>query len=421
MSKAQRLEARNAKIKQRQAEQATKKTVPVKHEPPSNEEIKTKLANLMAVYNEAKKRTSEFMKKQGVHDDDYVDHEAASYIKQEHHVVEDKSKLRFMPARTIRGKTREAHFAGPDSTTINLEYQKLKIAETNAYNAFRSYRSSYDKEWIASQQEMQNKSNVFRLMCNEEMKQPKKKMFEIIHLMHSNPLDKTSYVMCKHYDRETWEAMDCDCEKTYKCGCVESIVCRVHDVSLCECSTTQRINTSRISKCKEHNQDPTLWLHIADVSSFKRSLRANARLAQSKLALASFGATKIKVVRNSAGSILLKNKDGDGKMNEEGVRCYHSIIPTGDMIPCDCIRDVNNRFQLSEKMQKLPKDDVVLDETCLHLQRQLVDSSPSEQEYFLNPSGFAGSLRPEFGPVHPSKVAQEKAILEQAVKMHVFK
>jgi hypothetical protein len=292
------------------------------------------------------------------------------------------------------------------------------MAEKKAYNAFASYRSTYDKEWISSQQETQNKINVFKLMCNEEIKQPKKKVFEIIHLMHSNPLDKTSYVMCKHYDRDTWDMLDCDCENTYKCGCVESFVCRMHDVSLCSCSTTQRINKSIVSKCKEHRQDPTSWLHIADVIGIKPSLRARARLGQNKLAFASFGGTKIKVLRNSAGIILVKNKDGT--MNEEGVRCYHTIIPTGDSIPCDCSRDANNRLQLSEKMQQLPKDDVVLDETCLHLQRKLVDSSSCDKEYFLNPSGFAGSLRPEFGPVHPSKVAHDEAVLAQAVKMKIF-
>lgn len=415
MSKAQRLEARHAKIKQRQAEQKTKEPV-IKHEP-SQKEVKIRLEQLMKVWNDATKKTKEFMKLQGVNEDEHYDPDAASYIKQESQVVEEKNTLRFMCARTIHGKKREAHFAGPDSAAINIEYRKVKMVETNAHNAFLAYRNSHDKEWIASQKENQTKINVFKKMFGEEIQQPKKKLFEIIHKLHSNPLDTSSYIMCRHYDRDTWEHIDCDCENTYKCGCVESFVCETHDSSVCECSVTERSTKSVVAKCQEHCHDHC-WLQHSDVVNIKPSLRARARLAQNKLAFAKFGATKIKVVRNSAGSILLK--DQNGEMNEDGVRCYHSIIPTGDMLPCDCVRDANNQLQFSERMQKLPKDDVVLDETYLTLQRQVVRHSAPDQDCFLNPSGFAGSLRPEFGPVHPAKLAQEEAMVAQAVKMRLF-
>ncbi len=419
MSRAQRLEARNAKTKQRQAVQKIKE--PVLKNEPTQDEVKSKLKQLQKVWMEAMNKTKEFMKMHGVdNDDNNIDFEAECYLKQESSVTEEKitSTLRFMPARTIRNKTREAHFAGPDSTAVNIEYQKVKMVEKKAHTAFLTYRSSYDKQWIADQKENQAKINLFKTVYGGKFQEPKKKLFEIIHKLHSNPLDKSSDIICRHYDRDTWKRMNCDCEKTYKCGCVETFVCMLHNVSICECSITQLITKSTISKCQDHLQDPMLWLLSSDMVNMKPSLRARARLGQNKLAMANFGTTKIKVVRNSVGSILVKNEDGT--LDERTIRCYHSIIPTGDMIPCDCSRDANNRLQLSEKMQQLPKDDIVLDETYLQLQRKLVCQSESDKQYFLNPSGFAGSLRPEYGPVHPAKVAQEEAMVAQAVKMHLF-
>ena len=132
----------------------------------------------------------------------------------------------------------------------------------------------------------------------------------------------------------------------------------MHEISLCDCSFAQRVIKSIIHACKGHSINQSQCLENCDVVNIKLSLRARAKLAQNKLDLASFENIKIKIVRQYSESMSLKNLEGT--MNEEQVVCHHSIISTGDMLPCDCSRDVNNRLQLSEKVRALPKNNIVL-------------------------------------------------------------